>query len=278
MIQTIDIRGENGHAAKTVYNTVSNAVCTHTDWSVDLVSTLESPEIVPNGENGTGLTLEMSTLVDKLIRDGRFPFYIKKQLDGYFGESTGSANVTSVRIEKGWNLTETVGHLAKTGQLKDAKEIVEATRDEKDPSAETIVAYAIAQYAKGWLAEQIIAEQAEDWAVKGSVSQDQGGIDFHLDTDKWDVPYRQTQVGSITRWNSKQKQMKNSDRTELMYQWDHEGHLHVGQHEEIMMANKKIAESAGLNQTLTKRSSGDLKINRQLGTEENPRSFRYLWW
>jgi hypothetical protein len=257
MTQTIDIKGESNHAAKTVYSDVSDIVSDVTGWNVNLLETLAGPD-------NTGITLDMSEGVDNLIRDGRFPFTLERHLDGHFGESTGSSNVTSVRIDRGWNLRETIETLSVTGQLQDARDIVEKFRAEDDPDSETITAYAIGQYAKGWIAEEII--QSMDWAKKGSVSQDEGGIDFYVNGEP-------VQVGSITRYNSRMTEIEGSDRTHLLYQWDHEGNLHVGTPDGIMKANKEIAKSAGLSSTLTKRSHGGLKINERLG-----RSFRYLWW
>lgn len=247
----IEIRGEEQHAAKTVYSIVGDAM------DVPLVEILSGP-------GQTGITMDLSEPVSKLIRDADFPFTLERHLDGHFGDSTGSSNVTSIRIKRDMSIEEVIGTLESTGQIDSAIEIIEGFRVESDPDARTILAYAFAQYAKGWLAEKIIAETR--WFKKGSVSQDKGGIDGYAGGDP-------AQIGSITRWNSKKKEIEEDDKKHLLYQWDNDGNLHVAEDSRILEVNKQIADEAGLSATLTRRSAGNLKINREVG-----RSFRYLWW
>lgn len=258
MYEILSVTDEENHAAKSVYGMVSDIVSDLRGVDVSLTESLAGP-------NDTGITMDLSDEVDNLIRDGNFPFTLEKHLEGYFGESTGSANVTSVRLQEQMNIRQVLETLETTGQIDKALEIVSLYREESDPEHVEILTYALAQYAKGWLAEEIIQSKLEG-AKKGSVSQDKGGIDFYLNGDM-------TQVGSITRYNSKKKQMEESDIRHIVYQWDADGNLHVADTDEILSVNKKIAKEAGLSATLTRRSAGNLKVNKELG-----RSFRYLWW
>jgi hypothetical protein len=263
MIQPVKIDGiDNEHPAKAVYGMVSD-IMTDLGYDIDLIAELSgNPDI--HGRK-VGITLQMSTDVDKLIRDGRFPFSLQKNLKGHFGISEGSANVTTVRLEKQMNIREVLEHFDKTGQLSDAVEAVEFEKTAEDPDSEIILGYALAQYAKGWIAEEIAQEQIEG-LKKGSVSHDEGGIDFYLNGDM-------SQLGSITRYNSRKTEMEGSDIRHLLYQWHSDGSLVVGDIEEILEFNSKMAKEVGLSSTLTKRSHGGLKINETVG-----RSFRYLWW
>lgn len=258
MYETIAIDETENHMAKNVYAAVSDALSDVLGTDLDLVRRLEGPD-------GTGLTMELSDGIDDLIRDGRLPFSLDRHLEGHFGRSTGSSNVTSVRLERDMNLRETIETLDLTGSMNTALEIIDDFRAETDPDPVVILAYAIAQYAKGWLAEELVQENLSGFK-KGSVSNDKGGIDFYLNGET-------VQLGSITRYNSKKTEMEASDVRHLLYQWDHRGNLHIADMEKILEVNKKVADDAGKSATLTRRSAGNLKINEEIG-----RSFRYLWW
>lgn len=261
MIKTINIDSiDNKHPAKAVYTTVSD-VLNDLGFNQDLIDELSTNQV----ERDVGLTLQMSEQLDNLIRDGRFPFSIEKQLDGFFGESTGSSNVTTLKIEKQMNIREVLELFKTTGQLNDAIEVIDAVSSETDPSPEVVLAYGIGQYAKGWFAEQIIADKF-DKMNKGSVSNDKGGIDFYFGGDT-------VQVGSITRYNSRQTEMKNDSLRHMLYQWTSNGEIIVGDMQDVIDASNDMASEAGLSKTLVKRSAGNLKINKEVG-----RSFRYLWW
>lgn len=271
MIRTIDIDWCNAdeHPVRSLYGEVSD-ILSDLGHSVDLIDFLSGPEHVSKVA-GRGITPELSDEIDNLIRDARFPFSLEKHLSGHFGESTGSSNVTSVKIAENMNIREVLEHFERTGQLTDALEIIEFTRSDEDPDAETILAYALAQYAKGWMAEQIIT--ATDDFKKGSVSQDKGGIDCYFEGDE-------TQIGSVTRVNSKKVQMLGSDIRHVVYQWDH-GKIHVADVNEAddwKKMSDDVADSHGLSKTLLRRSHDGLAVCRKLGTEDNPRSLRYLWW
>jgi len=263
MLETLHIDGiDDEHAAKALYRTVSDAM-SDLGHDNDLIEVLSGDEHIH--ERDVGLTLDMSEEVDNLIRDGRLPFTLEKHLEGYFGESTGSANVTTLRLDEQMNIQEVLQVFETTGQLDDALEVIEMLSQDSDPEPVTILTYALGQYAKGWMAEEI-ALAGLDNISKGSVSQDKGGIDFYLNGDM-------TQLGSITRVNSKKKEMEASEIRQLVYQWTSDGEMIVGDMDEVMSASKKMAKSEGLSATLVRRSAGNLKINREVG-----RSFRYLWW
>ncbi len=263
MLKTLQIDSiDNEHTAKALYRTVSDTM-SDLGYDNDLIEVLSGERNIH--ERDVGLTLNMSEEVDNLIRDGRLPFTLEKHLEGYFGESTGSANVTTLRLDEQMNIQEVLQTFKTTGQLDEALEVIEMLSQNGDPEPVTILTYALGQYAKGWMAEEI-ALNGLDNISKGSVSQDKGGIDFYLNGDM-------TQLGSITRVNSKKKQMEQSEIRHIVYQWTSDGEMIVGDMEEVMSASKKMAKSEGLSATLVRRSAGNLKINEQVG-----RSFRYLWW
>jgi hypothetical protein len=254
------VDSSNDHLAKSVYRITSDAVSEVTGWNVDLVSRLEGP-------NGTGITLEMNDMVDKQVRDAPFRFYLQKELEGHFGESTGSANVTAMRLKKNLNIREVIEFLHETGQLEKPLRIIEEFRYPEDPDAKVILTYALAQYAKGWLAEELISQKVDGFK-KGSVSQDEGGIDGYLHGEP-------VQIGSITRYNSAKKELESKEVKQLLYQWDDSGNLHLADMDEILGVNKQIAKDAEnvTSATLIRKSVGNVKAAKEFG-----RSFRYLWW
>lgn len=261
MIRNVPVNWSKGneHPAKTVYGEVSE-IMSDLGYDNNLMQELSEPRL---GED-IGITLDVSKRVSELIRNYRFPFSLERDLEGYFGESEGSSNVTTQKIRKQWNLTEVLSFLKQTGQLEDALEMIEHVRDPDDPDAVTILVYAIATYAKGWLAEQTLNQT--DWFSKGSTSQDEGGIDGYVDGEP-------AQVGSITRINSRSNsKIEGSDRLELFYHW-HNGELVVASYDDWKKMNGHVAKDAGLSKTLIRKSVGNLSANDEVG-----RSFRYLWW
>jgi len=263
MIQTINIDSiDNEHPAKSLYRLVST-VLDDLGHKQDLIAQLSGDEQIFDSD--VGLTLELSDNMDDFIRKGMIPFSLQRNLEGYFGESEGSSNVTTLRLEKEMNIRDVLEVFDKTGQLDETINLINELRTEKDPKAETIMAYALGQYAKGWMAEEIVLSELDNIS-KGSVSNDEGGIDFYLNGDM-------AQLGSITRVNSKKKEMEASDIRHLIYQWTSDGELVVGDMDDVMAENKKIAKDAGKSTVLIRRSAGNLKINEKAG-----RRFRYLWW
>jgi len=262
MIQTITVEGpKHSHPAKEIYAKVGE-IMRDLGYGVNLIDRLSGdPDI---HEREVGLTLQLSETVCDFIRAGMFPFSLERNLDGFFGESEGSANVTTLRMKRDMNLDEVLSLLETTGQLEESLGLIEQMSSHDDPPSETILAYAIAQYAKGWIAEELIHQHKG--MSKGSVSNDEGGIDFYWNGEE-------IQLGSITRFNSNRTKIKGSERRHLLYQWTHDGEIVFGDPKDIIEKNKEIAKDAGLSSTLTQRSHGGLKINEIVG-----RSFRYLWW
>jgi len=256
MKHKLNLDGVDGHPARYVYATVSAAL-TAAGIDVDLVKLLRAP-------GGRGITPELSEDVSSLIRSGVLPFTLDPDLSGYFGRSTGSANVTTLRLKRDLSLEDVIGQLADTGQLERAMDSLEMYLAPTDPTSDVVLAYALGQYAKGWLAEGVMTTW-DDWS-KGSVSQDEGGLDGYFRGEP-------AQLGSITRYNSKKKLLEASDTRQLLYQWGADGSLHLADLDEVLEMNKDLAKEAGLSATLLRRSHAQPAAARELG-----RPIRYLWW
>lgn len=197
------------------------------------------------------------------VRDGlATPFTLKPELDGFFGESTGSSNVTTLFVREGHGLTDVIDTLHETGQLEVAKARLAAFTDYEN--TDEVVAFAVSVYAKGWLVERILNE-TDDFS-KGSVSQDKGGIDGYYNGEP-------VQVKSVTYYASRNtSELEDRDVRVLWYQWDSDGGLHYG-----FNANDVNAEAAsvkGVSKTLIKRSAGNLKAVK----ESDRDTVRYMWW
>lgn len=224
--------------------------------------------VVPNHsslENNAGRTprfMNDDTETSEIVRNGTaFPFSIEREINGYFGESEGSSNVTTFFVKDDMKIPEVIEKLEVTGQIEAGIEKISPFVAE-NVSPVDVTAYAIATYAKGWLAEKILA--STDRFSKGSVSQDQGGLDLYdREAGEW------KQVKCVTKAD-------NSDH--LYYQWDCRGGLHFGHsHTEVNKAAGKVSGrvipySGEITPTQILRS------HTQNHTDETGNSYRYIWW
>lgn len=242
---------------KATLRTVYDALADH-GYELPAPETYESEAHDPF-KTGCGLTPEFmhdGTDVAEVIRTGvATPFSWTEAVEGA-GTTDGSSHMTTVFVREQKTIEETVAHLCETGQIDLAVAKMEAfTADDVD--AVEAVAYAVATYAKGWLAERIIT--ADDRWTKGSQSNDEAGQDVY---DRETGEYRQvkcvTKDKAVDGW--------------LYYQWDMDGGLWVGDsHTDV---NAAAIEGTDMPKTLTRRSAGNLKSVR----ESNRTGVRYTWW
>lgn len=199
--------------------------------------------------------------VSEVIRSGvAFPFHVEKEIAGYFGESTGSSNVTTFFVRDDMSIPEVIEKFHVTGQIEMAAEKVSPfCQDDVEPI--NVVAYAIATYAKGWLAEMILTNH--DRFSKGSVSQDKGGLDvFDKEHDDW------RQVKCVT---------KADNDSHLYYQWDMRGGLHFG--DDHKAVNKSAGEVSGrvIPYTGEITPTNTLRCHSSY-TDDDGQTYRYIWW
>lgn len=247
---------------KQILETVETEMARH-GYEVSVVSQTTVPghsSLADNTGRTPGFMTDGSDISD-VIRSGiAFPFSIEKELEGYFGDSEGSANVTTFFVREDMKVPEVVEKLHITGQIEDSIKKVESYC-ENGTSATDVVAYAIATYAKGWLAEQILASQ--DRFSKGSVSQDQGGLDLYdKQAEDW------VQVKSVT---------KADNESHLYYQWDCRGGLHFGNDHKAV--NKAAGEESGRVIPYTGEIVPTLTLRTHTSyTDDDGQTYRYIWW
>lgn len=232
--------------------------------SADMVDGYEAPAHSPL-KTGAGIAPEWFTGdLAYVVRDGiALPFSLKKDLDGYFGESTGSANVATLYSREGRGLKPTLDHFHETGQLQIAKNRLAPYTDHDN--LDEVVAFALSLYAKGWLVEQLLQEQCDDFN-KGSVGQDQGGIDGYYQGEP-------TQVKSVTYYASRNtEELAEADVQYLWYQWDCRGGLHYGTDANDVNASAEAV--TGVGKTIIKRSTANIVAVK----ESDRTNVRYLWW
>ena len=243
---------------KAIARTVGEAMRSH-GYNVDLIdlcSVAQHSEIARDGRDlgRTPLFMTDETDTSDLIRSGvAFPFSVEKALDGYFGQSEGSSNVTTFYVRDRLALPTVVEHFHNTGQIQLAAEKVKPYINSQTDALD-VVAYAIATYAKGWFAERLLAETER--FSKGSVAQDKGGLDLY-----------DTEAGGWIQLKSVTVDSQLTDH--VYYQWDCEGRLHYGtQYIDVAGA---AADAAGMPKVATRRCHNN---NR----DENGNTYRYIWW
>lgn len=190
--------------------------------------------------------------IAEAIRTGvAFPFSWREAVDGA-GTNAGSAHMTTTFVRAQKTIQETVAHLCETGQIDMAAgDVVSFCQGGVNPVEVTF--YAVATYAKGWLAERIITD-ADRWS-KGSQSNDEAGQDVF---DRERGEYRQ--VKCVT----KDKQEEGW----LYYQWDMRGTLVVG--DDYLEVHEQAVDVTGMPKTVTRRTHGRYTHNGQ--------RYRYIWW
>lgn len=222
---------------------------------LELCTVSQNSKIAKTGREGrTPAFMTDQTDTAEMVRNGTpFPFTVEKELSGYFGESTGSSNVTTFFVRDGLKLTEVIEKFHVTGQIEaGAKKIAPFIDSETD--ALDVVAYAIATYAKGWFAERLLAET--DRFSKGSVSQDKGGLDLYdKELSDW------VQVKCVTF----DKQVNDH----IYYQFDMRGNLHFGT--DYLSVHAHAVNVTGMPKTVTRRCHSSYK-------DESGQTYRYIWW
>jgi len=235
------------------------------DVNVNLVEKMTPPaHIDMYGKQHVGITLDMSTWANKKVRNGFDYFSLDKNLPDYFGESTGSANVTGQVLEKNLTLEQVVTILLENGDIEKAIEKIHNEKKEGDPANKTILAYAFLKYSLGWDAERIMRDSGD--FKKGNTAQDQGGIDGW-----WYGQERQIKPG--TEYPSNKKTMEDSGKAHTCYLWDMRGGLKVADLDEYQAMKHELADKHNLPYT-TIDQSNSLKKN---GLPKK-RRFRFFWW
>lgn len=215
------------------------------------------------GKSGIGITLDMSDWADETVRNGFGFFSLDPDLPDFFGESSGSSNVTGQVLEKGLSVRQVIAILSDNGQLRKAANEVENNRHEDDPATPVILGYMFLKYSLGWDAERIMADSGD--FKKGNTAQDEGGIDGW-----WFGNERQIKPGTEVPSKGRGKLMAK-DVTHAAYLWDMDGGLRVADLEEYPEMKAELADEAGLPKTLIDRSD-------DLAKNEMDRPFRFFWW
>jgi len=234
------------------------------DAEVNLVSQMSPPAHLDlYGQDDVGITFEMSDWANETVRNGFGFFALDRNLNDYFGESEGSANVTGQVLERDLTVRQVIAILSENGDLQKAANEVANNRAESDPDTVTILAYTFLQYSLGWHAERIMSQSGE--FKKGNTAQDQGGIDGW-----WKGEQRQIKPGTEIPSKGRGKLMAK-DVTHAAYLWDMDGGLMVADLDEYPEMKGELADKAGLPKTLIDRSDN-------LAKNEMDRPFRFFWW
>lgn len=213
-----------------------------------------------------GLTPELSEKVNEAIQTGILPFSLNETLDKVnTGAKDGSSNVTAIHVLYENSIRQTLEHFAKTGQLESAKDLFDTIRTESDPSAETLVAYTVFTYAKGWTAEQIITD--DDRFSKLWISNDQAGQDVRFGKDG-----DEKQIKAMPHYASNSpKHFRAKSVPHWFYQWTEDG-LVLADLDDACAANKIAADQANVGAT-------NLKKSYKGGVMDGfGRAARVLWW
>lgn len=257
MIQTINTNGDDDAPVPKQITSTTGAAFRDVGHDVDLIGMCEVPahSDLDTGKGRTPRFMTDGTDTAEMVRTGTaFPFSVEERIEGYFGESSGSSNVTTFFVRESLAIDDVVRDLEMTGQIEAAcRKVAPFLADDVRPI--DVVAYAVATYAKGWMAERLLVEETDRFS-KGSVSQDQGGLDvFDRQVDDW------RQVKSVTV----------DDRVDgwLYYQWDMRGGLHVG--DTLKDVNASACSVAGVPKTTAYRCHSAY-------TDGEGQTYRYIWW
>lgn len=248
---------------KTRVREVEEAFQDVLDWDVDLIGRMTPPAHIDGMLPNAGITLDMSDWADETVRNGFGFFSIKKELDDYFGESRGAANVVGQVLERDLTVKQVIAVLAENGDLQKAVNEIHNNRAASDPRTEVILAYTFVKYSLGWDAERILMESGD--FKKGNTAQDQGGI------DGWWMGER-TQIKPGTEVASKGRgKLKAKDVPHAAYLWDCRGNLRVATMDGYPEMKDELKAETGVPKTLQDQS------NDLAGNDMN-RRFRYFWW
>lgn len=205
-------------------------------------------------------------------------FKLKGSLENQFEGHAGAADgVTALHVAAENSIEETLFQLEEQGLLKEfITDVYEELKPSYNPTEEQlarakqnaidIAAYTTATFAKGWLAEAVLA--GTNRFEKGSPDADSAGRDLYdRVADEW------VQLKTVTHGY----RSRVTDRTDegirlVYYQWNCAGELVYGEeHTEVNAA----ANVRDLSKTLLARTHSEYKIE---GESDEERSYRYLWW
>jgi hypothetical protein len=214
-------------------------------------------------ENGFGVTPDLSEKVDKAIQEGIVPFSIRDRLERRGADGEGSEVVTALHVHLENEVSETVGELKASGQVRAANELFRHIRTESDPEPETLTAYTVLTYSKGWAAERIVANHSD--FSKLWVSNDKSGQDLRYEPESVEI-----QLKCVTYYAGNSKEARNAETPHWFYQWTGDGLL-VGPYDEANAVNREASNRAGVGATVLKKSYDGEEILR-----DGPG--RILWW
>lgn len=209
-----------------------------------------------------------SDTVMDIIQAGALPFTAEAF---YEHAPEGGSGFTAAVVLTDSTIREAVAALADSGQLEAAENVFRAARSGDDPDARTITGYAVATFAKGWLAEQLVAEH--DRFAKLGADNDAAGYDLRYYAPGVD---RQTggedgQLKAVTKIASNGTDaLADKEIPHWVYQWTNEG-IKWSRAEAGNEMNKEAAAEMGLPATPLKKSCNVGPLG------DFPRSARILW-
>lgn len=281
-------------AAQNLTTDVADSTAVHVDIGDDVSAALRTHNIdaptwsdtlrvrshgeIPGAEVGAYVTPDFTTdgtATAAAIRDGRGALSFKLRSAGP-GEANdeGRELFTAVAQNGEWTTTDIVDHLVETGQFKAAvDEVRPVVRDDVEPTH--VVAWAVATYLKGVIAEQVITS-TDDFS-KAGVSNDQAGDDVYDNTAD-DRPLRQ--VKCVT--------CNDAPDHVLWYQFDGRGNIHYGDDrsevaqaaiEDIPHVGDGRCKGVVINSTLTYRThTSYTAAERPCPSKDRNGTYRYIGW
>lgn len=211
-----------------------------------------------------------SKRVRTIIEGGAPPFSLTGLDDREGADDEGSEAVTAIHVNRQFSLRTTMKHIVESGQFDGAVGMFRELRNDSDPSAEWLAAYALATFAKGWLAEVFVSAHRD--FGKLWVSNDKGGYDLRF---KPDTIQEDGQLKSMTLIGSNSQgdfEPENVTIPHWFYQWTTDG-LVWSRAERANEMNRKASAYDNRSATNTKKSSTDAELGRKMS-----RAARLLWW
>jgi hypothetical protein len=284
MVETISI-GEYGadptmSAPEKVYRTTYD-VFREMGYSVS-----ENMHTPPEGSDipeGVGITprpivVEKSNELGYTGRNQVALFKLKDTLDNRFdGHHSDADSVTALHVQAENSIRATLEQLNDQGLIDDfVSDVFDELKPTYNPTEEQlklakqdaidIAAYTTGTFAKGWLAETILAQS--DRFEKGSPSDDAAGKDLYdRSLDDW-VQLKHVSNG----YRSNVTDRNGGDLKFIYYQWNCDGGIVTGEDHTRVNAEANIR---GLSRTLMARTHGEYKFEDENG---ELRTYRYLWW
>jgi hypothetical protein len=220
-------------------------------------------------KRGYDITPDTTDPVDEAMRNGFGWLDVNEKVADHFGEPRGSSKVTTIAVENGWSVQETVDAIITAtaddegvDQITKGIHLLELMSGGKDPNPVDLMAYVLERFAMGWVAEMLMA--TKDGVEKGNVAQDSGGIDLWMNGDP-------IQLKPVTDYASGKKRFKNKETDHWFYQWTRDG-LVAGPLEEANAVNKEAVKDVDDSVTIFKKSE------KRGSTKDYHRAARVLVW